>query len=235
MHIALALAAALADAPIAVREPLSLETALARAHAQNPDLRALRERSIAAAARAEAIRKQRLPRLGVEVNAQRTDNPAAVFAHTMNAGRLAAEDLDIARLNAPGALSHLGSSLFVEMPIDLFGRVGLASDALAASQKAFADNVREAESTTALEVTEAYLGAVLARQATRATEKAVDLVRMSVGRTAWLVPLQQELVPVYNAALDQFGKRTDDQPVFTWSRIGKTVFSQIRTLEPETL
>ena len=35
----------------------------------------------------------------------------------------------------------------------------------------------------------------------QATEKAVDLVRMAVGRTARLTPLQQEMVPVNNAAL----------------------------------
>jgi heterodisulfide reductase subunit A len=35
----------------------------------------------------------------------------------------------------------------------------------------------------------------------KATEKAVDLVRMAVGRTARLMPLQQEMVPVNNAAL----------------------------------
>ncbi|HEY4759300.1 MAG TPA: CoB--CoM heterodisulfide reductase iron-sulfur subunit A family protein, partial [Thermoguttaceae bacterium] len=34
-----------------------------------------------------------------------------------------------------------------------------------------------------------------------ATEKAIDLVRMAVGRTARLMPLQQEMVPVNNAAL----------------------------------
>ncbi len=35
----------------------------------------------------------------------------------------------------------------------------------------------------------------------KATAKAVDLVRMAVGRTAHLMPLEQELVPVNNAAL----------------------------------
>ncbi|MGA2799183.1 MAG: FAD-dependent oxidoreductase, partial [Thermoguttaceae bacterium] len=35
----------------------------------------------------------------------------------------------------------------------------------------------------------------------QATEKAIDLVRMAVGRTARLMPLQQEMVPVNNAAL----------------------------------
>jgi len=35
----------------------------------------------------------------------------------------------------------------------------------------------------------------------RATEKAIDLVRMAVGRTARLMPLKQEMAPVNNAAL----------------------------------
>ncbi len=35
----------------------------------------------------------------------------------------------------------------------------------------------------------------------KATEKAIDLVRMAVGRTARLMPLQQEMAPVNNAAL----------------------------------
>lgn len=38
-------------------------------------------------------------------------------------------------------------------------------------------------------------------QPDRATAKAIDLVRMAVGRAARLMPLQQELVPVHNAAL----------------------------------
>lgn len=177
MPFVLALAAALADAPTAVREPLSLETALSRAGAHNPELRALRERANASASRGESIRQQKLPRFGAEVNAQRTDNGAAVFAHRLNAGQFTAQDFDVARLNSPSAISHLGSSLFVEVPIDLFGRINAASSAQAAGQRALAENVREAEATIALQVTEAYLGAVLARKATLTTEKAVAAAR----------------------------------------------------------
>ena len=177
MPFILATAAALADPSAGAREPLSLDAALARANAQNPELRALRERASASASRGEAIRQQRLPRLGVEVNAQRTDNAAAVFAHKLNAGQFTTQDFEIARLNAPDAISHLGSSLFVEVPIDLFGRVNLAADAQAAGQKAFMENVREAEAAVALQVTEAYLGAVLARKAALTTEKAASAAR----------------------------------------------------------
>lgn len=177
MPLVLATAAAFVDSQPGPREPLSLETALARASAQNPELRALRERASASASRGEAIRKQKLPRLGVEVSAQRTDNASAVFAHKLNAGQFTPEDFEITRLNSPDAVSHLGSSLYLEVPIDLFGRVNLAADAQAAGQKAFNQNVREAEAAVALQVTEAYLGAVLARKAALATERAVTAAR----------------------------------------------------------
>lgn len=173
----LAFAAAMADPPAGVREPLSLEAALARAQSQNPELRALRQRASASATRGQAIRQQKLPRLGVEVNAQSTDNAAAVFAHKLNAGQFTSQDFDIARLNSPSAVSHLGSSLFLEVPIDLFGRINLASEAQAAGQRALAESVREAEASLALQVTEAYMGALLARRATLATEKAVTAAR----------------------------------------------------------
>lgn len=196
----LLLAAALGDPPAGVREPLSLETARARANAQNPDLRALRERASASASRGESIQKQKLPRLGVEVNAQRTDNAAAVFAHKLNAGQFQAADFELARLNAPDAISHLGSSLFIEVPIDLFGRVNLAADAQAAGQKALSENVREAEAAVALQVTEAYLGAVLARKAALTTEKAVAAARsreaITQARFAEGVALQSDVLRV---------------------------------------
>jgi outer membrane protein TolC len=181
-------------------QPLSLDAALARAQAQNPELRALRERASASATRGQAIQKQKLPRLGVEVNAQRTDNAAAVFAHKLNAGQFGSEDFEITRLNAPDAISHLGSALFIEVPIDLFGRVTLASDARAAGQKAVTENVREAEATIALQVTEAYLGAVLARKAALTTEKAVAAARsreaMTQARFAEGVALQSDVLRV---------------------------------------
>ncbi len=158
-------------------EPLSLDAALARADSQSPVLRALRERARASASRGESIERQKLPRVGVELIAQKTDNPAAAFAHRLNAGQLAAGDLDIARLNAPNALSHVGSSLFVEAPIDIFGRLKLATAAHAAGQRAMTQNVREAESAVAFQVTEAYLGAVLAREAMLATERSVTAAR----------------------------------------------------------
>lgn len=173
----LLLALVAAAIPASGQEPLSLDAALARANLQNPELRALRERAAASAARGDSIRRQKLPRVGVELSAQRTDNAASVFAHRLNAGEFSSQDFEIARLNSPGATSHLGTSLFAEVPIDIAGRINLAADGQAAAQRATESNLREAEATVALRVTEAYLGAVLSMRATEATEKALAAAR----------------------------------------------------------
>jgi hypothetical protein len=107
--LSLALIAALLPATGLAQEPLSLAAALERARVSNPDIKALRERASAAVSRAEATRKQRLPRVGIDLSAQRTDNAAAVFASRLNASEFGAQDFEIARLNSPKALSHLGS------------------------------------------------------------------------------------------------------------------------------
>lgn len=173
----LSLLMALAPSGAQAQEPLSLGAALAQANARNPELRALRERASASAGRGEATQKSKLPRVGVELNAQRTDNAASVFAHRLNASEFGPQDFEIARLNSPGAISHLGTSLFVEVPVDIAGRINLAAGAQAAGQRAFTENLREAEAALGLRVTEAYFGAVLAREAGDATEKALGAAR----------------------------------------------------------
>lgn len=171
------LLAPLFAASTSAQEPLSLDRALARGLEQNPELRALRERATASAARGAAIRQQRLPRLGLEMSALRTNNAAAVFANKLNAGEFTSADFDIERLNSPGALSHLGTSLLVEVPVDISGRINLASQAQAAGQEAFTSNIKEAEAALRLQITDAYFGAVLARKAASATKKALEAAR----------------------------------------------------------
>ena len=172
-----ALLAALTGATAIAQEPLSLERALDRARVQNPELRALRERASASSSRGEAIQKQKLPRVGVEMSAQRTDNAAMVFANKLNSEEFTSADFDIASLNSPDALSHLGTSVFVEVPLDISGRISLAARARSAEKEAFGQNIREAEAALSLQVTEAYFGAVLARKAEAATGKAVAAAR----------------------------------------------------------
>ena len=63
----------------------------------------------AQAARTESVRRMRWPRLGLTMAWSRMDLPAGVFANKLNAGEFTTADFDVARLNDPGALDHLGT------------------------------------------------------------------------------------------------------------------------------
>lgn len=173
----LSLLAALLPALAGPAEPLTLTQALERARAQNPEIQALRERARAVTTRSEATRRSALPRFGAEVGAQGTNNAAAAFASRLNAGEFRAQDFEVARLNSPDAIAHLGSSLFIEAPIDLARLTSLAADAQAAGGRAMAAQIREAENALGLQVTETYHGALLARRALDVTEKALAAAR----------------------------------------------------------
>jgi len=167
------LLATLASSPGWAQEPLSLGEAISRARTRNPELKALRARADAMLARGEATRKQALPRAGVLLTAERTDNAAAAFAHKLNAGEFTAGDFEVARLNAPHALSHLGTSFFVEVPVDIAGRFGIAAEGQAAAHRASTQSIREVELSLEQRVAEAYLSAVLAGHRMDAIQRAI--------------------------------------------------------------
>lgn len=157
--------------------PVTLLEALARGDRANPELQAGVARSDAQAARAESVRRMRRPRIDFSAGWSRTDLPAAAFADRLDAGRLTMADLDVSALNAPGALSHLGSTLSLEMPIDVFGKVGGLSAALTAGADAASAGTREAAQEIRLRVTEAYREAEMAGRAVEVSARVRDTAR----------------------------------------------------------
>ena len=157
--------------------PITLAEALEVAGRQNPDLAAARAQVTAAAERSEAVRRGTWPRVDLEAGWSYTDIPSAVFAHKLDSGEFTAGDFAISRLNDPSALSHLGTTLAVEAPIDAFGKVRTA--ALASSAR-----VRSADALTGegaldlrLRVTTVYRQAALAKSAVAVTERALASAR----------------------------------------------------------
>jgi len=161
----------------AVDVTLTLDEALSLASTANPELQAARARVEAQGARAESVRRMRWPRASLAVAWSRMDLPAGVFANKLNSGAFAEEDFEIARLNHPGALSHLGTTLSVEVPIDAFGRVGKMAEGMAAYGEAAAAATRDATQEIRLHVTQAYRRAELAARAVEVTERALDVAR----------------------------------------------------------
>jgi outer membrane protein TolC len=153
--------------------PLTLADALSAADRQNPELLAARERALAQEARAESVWKGRLPRLFVSSGWSRTDNPAYVFTHKLNAGEFAQEDFAIDRLNAPGSISHLTTTAGLAAALDVFGKIGDAAKGQASAGRAASAAAREAALEVRLRVIEAYRRAALARRAVEVTESAL--------------------------------------------------------------
>jgi outer membrane protein TolC len=157
--------------------PLTLADALALAEQSNPELQAARERAKAQAERAESAADQRQPRLGLVAGFSNTDNPSYVFAHKLNAGEFTQEDFAIDSLNSPSPLSHLTTTLSLQLPVDLFGRIGdqaAGQRALGRAARAMAD---EARLETRARIVEAYRRAALASRAVGVTERAVASAR----------------------------------------------------------
>ena len=177
--IGLGLAAVLAGAVAAQAEdvPLTLAEALALAEKANPELQAAAARVEAQVARTESVSRMRWPRLGLTMAWSRMDLPAFVFANKLNSGEFAAADFDVTSLNDPSALNHLGTNLSLEMPIDVFGKVGTMASAMTAYGDAAAAGTRDATQEIRMRVVETYRQAEMAGRAAAVTERVVGVAR----------------------------------------------------------
>jgi outer membrane protein TolC len=156
---------------------ISLPEALATAERQSPDLAAARAHAVAAGEGAEAARRAGWPRVGLSAGWSYSDIPSAAFAHKLDAGELTAGDFALSRLNDPAAVSHLGTALAVEAPVDAFGKVQAGARSAAARAQSVEAQVGEGLLDVRLRVVQAYRQAALARRALEATEHALDGAR----------------------------------------------------------
>jgi len=177
--LALGLGAALGGAAVAQAEdvPVTLAEALALADTANPELQAAAARVEAQAARTESVRRMKRPRLGLTMGWSRMDMPAGVFANKLNSGQFTMADFDVATINDPGALNHLGTNLSLEMPIDVFGKVGTMAGAMAAYGDAASAGTRDATQEIRMRVVEAYRQAEMAGRAVEVTGRVVGVAK----------------------------------------------------------
>ncbi len=175
--LALGLAATGATSAWPEDVPLTVAEALALAEKANPELQAASARVEAQAARTESVRRMRWPRLGVGVDWSRMDLPAGVFASKLNSGQFTAADFDVARINDPGALNHLGTNLSLELPLDVFGKVGTRASAMAAQGDAAAAATRDATQEVRMRVVEAYRQAELAARSVEVTGRVLAVAK----------------------------------------------------------
>jgi outer membrane protein TolC len=156
---------------------ISLGEAMALAERQSPDLAAARAHAAAAGEGALAAGRAGWPRAGLSAGWSYTDIPSAAFAHKLDAGEFTAGDFALSRLNDPFALSHLGTALAVEAPLDAFGKVAAGARSAAARAQSVDAQVGEGLLDLHLRVVQSYRQAALARRAVEATEHALEGAR----------------------------------------------------------
>ena len=161
----------------AEERPVTLADAVAIAEKANPELQAAALRIEAQAARTESVQRMSWPRATVQSTWSRMDLPAGVFANKLNSGAFTAADFDLAYLNDPSALNHLGTSALLEVPIDVFGKVGTMAGAMTAYGDAAAAGKRDATQEIRMRVAEAYRQAEMAGRAVAVTEKVLAVAK----------------------------------------------------------
>ena len=175
--VALATLVAAAGLARAEERPVTLAEAVAIAEKANPELQAAAARIEAQLARTESVQRMSWPRTTVQSTWSRMDLPAGVFANKLNSSQFAAADFDPNYLNDPGALNHLGTNAMLEVPIDVFGKVGTMAGAMSAYGDAASAGRRDAIQEIRLRVGEAYRRAEMAGRAIAVTEKVLAVAK----------------------------------------------------------
>lgn len=153
-------------------QELTLDAAVDAALANNPEVMAARERAAAAAKRLDGGKSHRIPKIGLSESFIYTNNPAEVFALTLNQGRFDMEEFFLSDPNNPDPLSTFVTRLDFELPIytggKLSARVGQA-EAMATAEDYLLAHTQE---KIIFETMTAYVNLAKAREHRELLEKA---------------------------------------------------------------
>jgi outer membrane protein TolC len=153
-------------------EELTLDAAVDAALLNNPEVAAARERAAAAEKRLDGGKSHRMPKIGLSESFVYSNNPAEVFALTLNQGRFDMEEFFMSDPNNPEPLSTFITRVDLELPIytggKLSARVGQAEAMATAEDFAFA----HARERVVFETTTAYVNLAKAREHRGLLEKA---------------------------------------------------------------
>lgn len=158
-------------ATIGAAQELTLPEAVAAAVAGNPEVTASSERARAAAARSQGSRQHRMPKIGLSESFTYTDNPAEVFALTLNQGRFDIQEFFLSDPNNPDPLSTWITRIDLELPIytggKLSARIDQAQSMATAEEHTHAHTVQK----VAFDTINAYVNLAKAREQALLLEK----------------------------------------------------------------
>ncbi|MDW8095972.1 MAG: TolC family protein [Aquificaceae bacterium] len=121
-----------------------------------------------------AVRGSLFPRIKLEETFTRTDMPAYAFMSKLNQERIGPQDFNPARLNDPSAVNNFETKFTIEIPIWLGGKIQSANRISEHEYKAVSLEAKRREEEVIRQVYQAYMDAVLAKEAIRVSQKAVE-------------------------------------------------------------
>ena len=189
-------------------QELTLDAAVDSALANNPEVAAARERAAAASERLDGGKSHRMPKIGLSESFVYSNNPAEVFALTLNQGRFDMEEFFMSDPNNPDALSTFITKIDLELPIytggKLSARVGQAEAMSTAEDFSYAHTQQK----VAFETITAYVNLAKAREHRALLEKArettAEHVRLAEKYAAQGVILEADVLQarVYLSQMD---------------------------------
>ena len=153
-------------------QDLTLGGAVEIALANNPEVTASQARAEAAATRLEGGKKHRMPKIGLSESFVYTDNPAEVFALTLNQSRFDMQDFFLSDPNSPDPLSTFITRIDLELPIYTGGKLSARIDqaeSMATAEEASHAHIRQ---KVVFETITAYVNLGKAREQVELLEKA---------------------------------------------------------------
>ncbi len=152
-----------AAVPVAA-QPLTVEQAVSAALDANPAVHAAEARAGADTARLAQARGHRWGRLDLAETFSYSDNPAEVFAFTLNQERFDFDSFFTSDPNRPDALSTFITSIDYTLPIYTGGRLGARTDQAEAMAAAGGAELRHTAEQVAFDTTTAFVDLARARE-----------------------------------------------------------------------
>lgn len=145
--------------------PLTLQTAIRKAWADQAGLKAGQAMVDARRADTEVARGMRLPILTLQAQGLRTNEPMMAFGIKLNQARIGAADFNPLALNHPDPIGAYGGSAVIQQPLYAGGRITAARRAGEFLFEAEQASQSHRKQETARAVVEAYFGTQVAEQA----------------------------------------------------------------------
>jgi outer membrane protein TolC len=174
--VALVLVTLCAAEPASAQSPLSLDEAIARAKARNPDVGSAAAAEREAAERVTQVRGRYLPRVDVAESWQRGNHPVFVFSSRLGQRQLTTADFALDALNHPAVTDNFRTAVSVEQ--SLFDRT-IPANARAASieREMAATNQHLVDHDLTSAVTDAFGRVLIAAATARSAATTVEAAR----------------------------------------------------------